>query len=52
MQPAVWNVGGKMPQPGDIHLWMGSAVVSAFGGRGGSLANLAVGVLKAAAEDQ
>lgn len=52
VSPAVWIASGRMPQPGDVQLWIGSTVISLLGGLAGSAATITVGVMKAAAEDQ
>lgn len=51
VQPAVWVLSGKAPQPGDIALWgLGTAVGLALGTIG-SVATGVTGVIKAAVED-
>jgi hypothetical protein len=51
VQPAVWVVSGKAPQPGDIPLWGLGTAVSLAGGLAGSAVTFATGLVKAAVED-
>jgi len=51
VQPAVWVLSGKAPQPGDIELWGLGTVVSIAGGTIGSAATIVTGLVKAAVED-
>jgi hypothetical protein len=51
VQPAVWVLGGRAPQPGDIELWGLGTAVSLAGGAIGSVATIATGVVKALVED-
>lgn len=50
IQPAVWVVGGKMPQPGDISLWAGTSVMGLLSSAVGWAA-IPVGIAKAMVED-
>jgi hypothetical protein len=51
VQPAVWVIGGKAPQPGDIALWGLGTAASLLGGAIGSGATMVTGVVKALVED-
>ena len=51
VQPAVWIISGKAPQPGDIALWGMGSVASMVGGAIGSGAAIVTGVVKALVED-
>lgn len=51
VQPAVWLIGGKMPQPGDIPLWGFGTAAGILGGTIGSAAGIVTGVVKALVED-
>lgn len=51
VQPAVWILSGKSPQPGDIPLWGLGTIVSIAGGAIGSGATIVTGLVKAAVED-
>ncbi len=51
VQPAVWILSGKAPQPGDIPLWGLGTAVSLLGGAIGSGATIVTGLVKAAVED-
>lgn len=51
VQPAVWILSGKAPQPGDIPLWGLGTIVSLAGGAIGSGATIVTGLVKAAVED-
>jgi hypothetical protein len=51
VQPAVWILSGKAPQPGDIPLWGLGTAVSLLGGAIGSGATMVTGIIKAAVED-
>ncbi|WP_376092840.1 hypothetical protein ACE7GA_24420 [Roseomonas sp. CCTCC AB2023176] len=50
VQPAVWLLGGKMPQPGDIPLW-GLSTAAGLTGPIGAAAGIVTGVVKALVED-
>jgi hypothetical protein len=52
VQPAVWYLSGKGPQPGDIELWGLGILASAVGGAIGSGAGIATGLVKAWVEDE
>ena len=51
VQPAVWILSGKAPQPGDVSLWGLGTAVSLAAGVFGSVAVAATGVVKALVED-
>gem|GEM_PF-1681992 len=51
VQPAVWVLSGKAPQPGDIPLWGLGTVTGIALGTIGSVATAVTGVIKAAVED-
>ena len=51
VQPAVWVLSGKAPQPGDIPLWGMGTIVSLAGGPIGAGAAMVTGLVKAAVED-
>ncbi|NKC30337.1 hypothetical protein [Falsiroseomonas selenitidurans] len=51
VQPAVWVLSGRAPQPGDIELWGLGTVVSLAGGAIGSGATMVTGLVKALVED-
>ena len=51
VQPAVWVLSGRAPQPGDVELWGLGTVVYLAGGAIGSAASIVTGVVKAMVED-
>lgn len=51
VQPAVWVLSGRAPQPGDVELWGLGTIVSLAGGAIGSGATMVTGVVKALVED-
>lgn len=51
VQPAVWVLSGKAPQPGDVGLWGLGTVASLALGTIGSVASIGTGVVKALVED-
>ncbi|WP_458093583.1 hypothetical protein [Roseomonas sp. WA12] len=51
VQPAVWILSGKAPQPGDVELWGLGTVAGLAGGAIGSAAGIVTGLVKAAVED-
>jgi hypothetical protein len=51
VQPAVWVLSGRPPQPGDIALWGGGVVAGIVAGTLGGVASAVTGVIKAAVED-
>jgi hypothetical protein len=51
VQPAVWVLSGRAPQPGDIPLWLLGTGASLVAGTVGSAASIVTGLVKAAVED-
>jgi hypothetical protein len=51
VEPAVWVLSGKAPQPGDVALWGGGTVVGILGGVIGGVAVAATGLIKSLVED-
>ncbi|MBP0464496.1 hypothetical protein J5Y09_11320 [Roseomonas sp. PWR1] len=51
VQPAVWVLSGRPPQPGDVALWGGGVVAGIVAGTFGAVASAVTGVIKAAVED-
>lgn len=51
VEPAVWLLSGKAPQPGDVALWGGGTVVGIVGGFFAGLGVAGAGLIKALVED-
>jgi hypothetical protein len=51
VQPAIWVLSGRPPQPGDMALWGGGVVAGILTGAIGGVASAVTGVIKAAVED-
>jgi hypothetical protein len=51
VEPAVWVLSGKPPQPGDVALWGGGTVVGLLGGPIGTAAVAITGLVKGLVED-